>query len=103
MEKNSPNKLSTYNDLQKKRAEYIEKGEKFIEELFEESLPKQKLDADTGNLINDLWLALSLYVGGYPFDEDHKVKHRILIKRAQQKLGIPETLEELVETPKENF
>lgn len=54
------------------------------------------LDDDTKNLINDLWCALSLYVEGYPFDEDHKKKHLLLIRRAQIKLRIPKTLEELV-------
>lgn len=56
-----------------------------------------ELDDYTGNLINDLWCALALYVEGYPFDENHREKHLILIQRAQIRLGIPETLEELVE------
>lgn len=60
-----------------------------------------ELDNYTGNLINDLWCALSLYVEGCPLDEDHREKHLILIQRAKIRLGIPETLEELVEMLKE--
>ncbi|GAG75086.1 unnamed protein product, partial [marine sediment metagenome] len=43
-----------------------------------------------------LCLALSWYIEGYPFDEDHKWKHRDLVGRAQRKLGIPEKLEDLL-------
>lgn len=53
------------------------------------------MDEETKYLLNDLWLALSWYVEGYTFDEDHKCKHRKLIKRAQKKLGIPEKIEDL--------
>jgi len=38
---NIPNRLSEYNETQRKRAEYIERGEEKIRELFD-ALPKKK-------------------------------------------------------------
>ena len=52
------------------------------------------MDRETELLINDLWLALSMYVDGYPFDEDHREKHRELILRAQRAIGIPDDIED---------
>lgn len=47
------------------------------------------------NIINDLTLALELWIDGYPFDEDHKKKHRILINRACLLIGKPRSIAEL--------
>ena len=92
MEKNSPNRLGEYNDKQRRRAEAIERGEKKITELFRDA-PKQD---DTENLINDLCLALSFYVEGYPFDDEHRTKHRTLINKAYDMIGIPDTIKDIL-------
>jgi hypothetical protein len=48
------------------------------------------------DIINDLTLALEMWIEGYPFDEDHKVKQRILINRACFAIGKPRSVAELV-------
>ena len=47
------------------------------------------------DMINDLTLALSMWIDGYPFDDDHKCKQRDLIYRACVMIGKPNTMEEL--------
>ena len=47
------------------------------------------------DMINDLTLSLSMWIGGYPFDEDHKCKQRDMIYRACVMIGKPNTMEEL--------
>lgn len=42
------------------------------------------MNEEEKDLINDLWFTLSWYVDGYPFDSQHKIKHKMLIKRAQR-------------------
>lgn len=40
MDAYNPNRLGEYNEIQRKRAEYIERGEKQIQELFEDTIEK---------------------------------------------------------------
>jgi len=49
------------------------------------------------DVINDLTLALELWVEGYPFDEDHKEKHRKLNEYACRLIDKPVTIEELTQ------
>jgi hypothetical protein len=50
--------------------------------------------------INDLTLSLSMWIGGYPFDEDHKTKQLIMIDNDCLLIGKPRTIEELKEMMK---
>jgi hypothetical protein len=47
--------------------------------------------------INDLTLSLSMWIEGYPFDEDHKEKQRRMVDYASVLIGKPRTPEELME------
>jgi hypothetical protein len=51
---------------------------------------------DLKDIINDLTLVVEMYIAGYPFDEDHKAKHHILVSRANYMIGKPRSLCELV-------
>lgn len=48
------------------------------------------------DIINDLTLVVEMYIAGYPFDEDHKAKHHILVNKACSMIGKPRSLAELV-------
>lgn len=50
---------------------------------------------DLADMINDLTLSLSMWIDGYPFDEDHRYKQRDMIYRACVMIGKPNTIEEL--------
>ncbi len=52
------------------------------------------------SLINDLTLALEMWIDGYPFDEDHKAKQRMLINRASFAIGKPRNIKELIKMAK---
>ena len=47
-----------------------------------------------GDAIDDLTLALSQWIDGYPFDEDHKYKQRKLVDHACALIGKPRTIKE---------
>ncbi len=47
------------------------------------------------DVINDLTLALSMWIDEYPFDDDHKAKQRMMIDSACVLIGKPRTMEEL--------
>lgn len=49
------------------------------------------------SIINDLTLSLSMWIDGYPFDDDHKAKQREMIDNACVMIGKPRTIEELAE------
>ena len=50
-----------------------------------------------GNMINDLVVALNMWIHRYPFDEDHIEKQKMLIDRAYVLIGTPRTVEEMKE------
>ena len=41
------------------------------------------------DIINDLTLVVGMYLGDYPFDDDHKVKQQILINYAHLSINTP--------------
>ena len=47
--------------------------------------------------INDLTLSLEMWLGDYPFDDDHKYKQKQMINNACVLIGKPRTIEELKE------
>ena len=47
------------------------------------------------SIINDLTLSLEMWIEGYPFDDNHKVKQLRLINEACVLIGKPRTIEEL--------
>ncbi|BCO09266.1 hypothetical protein GF1_16420 [Desulfolithobacter dissulfuricans] len=47
------------------------------------------------SIINDLTLALELWLDDYAFDEHHKIKQRKLIEKACLLIGKPRSMEEL--------
>ena len=47
--------------------------------------------------INDLTLSLEMWLGDYPFDDDHKSKQKRMIDNACVLIGKPRTIEELKE------
>ena len=49
------------------------------------------------NMINDLTLSLEMWINGYPFDEDHKIKQKMMIDNACLLIGKPRDIEELKE------
>lgn len=49
------------------------------------------------SIINDLTLALEMWIDGYPFDDDHKHKQKILINEACVAIGKPRSIKELIE------
>lgn len=81
--------------------ECIEKSKNQVD-LIKEEIVKE-LNVDSMNLINDLWLCVSFYLLEYPYDEDHKEKHKLLVKKAQSFLGIPENLEYYIKTKLEKL
>ena len=63
----------------------------------------EKYITELQDVINDLVLMGSFYVEGYPFDEDHKAKHRKLLEYARKVAMLPsiEDLEKWVTEGKE--
>jgi len=51
---------------------------------------------DLKSIINDLTLVVEMYIDNYPFDEDHKAKHRILVNEASFMIGKPRSIKELI-------
>lgn len=45
--------------------------------------------------INDLTLIVEMYMDDYPFDADHKKKHKKIVDYACLLIGKPRTIEEL--------
>lgn len=52
------------------------------------------------SMINDLTLSLGMWIDGYPFDDDHKEKQKMMINNACLLIGKPRTIEELKEMMK---
>ena len=50
---------------------------------------KDERTKDLENMINDLTLTVSMYHHGYPFDENHKHKQRLLMCQAYMLIGTP--------------
>ena len=46
-------------------------------------------------MINDLTLSLEMWIDGYPFDDNHKEKQKMMINNACLLIGKPRTIEEL--------
>ena len=47
------------------------------------------------DMINDLTLSLEMWIDGYPFDNNHIIKQKIMINNACLLIGKPRTIEEL--------
>ncbi len=60
-----------------------------------EHLWLQKHTEYLSSAINDLTASLEMWIGEYPFDEDHKAKQTTLIDWACVLIGKPRTAEEL--------
>jgi len=62
----------------------------------EEDYQKCKIhDEYLSDMINDLTQSLSMWIDGYPFDDDHCCKQRTMIDNACLLIGKPRTMEEL--------
>lgn len=48
------------------------------------------------NIINDLTLSLEMWIEGYHFDENHISKQKNLIKRANNLIGKPNSIEDIL-------
>ena len=84
----------------KSKTDYDELWETFPDvetwkKCVKEHLWLQKHTEYLSSAINDLTLSLELWIDGYPFDEDHKAKQKMLIDRACMMIGKPRTIEEL--------
>ena len=47
------------------------------------------------DMINDLTLSLEMWIDGYPFDDDHREKQKMMINNACLLIGKPRTVEEM--------